>query len=48
MIVEATMVSTMLEFEGMGEGTFAVGGSVGGIDGVLKDALIPAEGGLTG
>ena len=41
----------MLGFKGVGVGTFAVCGPAGSaddVDDVLKDALIPAEGGIMG
>ena len=50
-IAEAIAVLTMLGVEGAGLGRFAVCGTVGSVDDVddvLKDALIPAEGGTTG
>ena len=51
MIAEATIVLMIFRFEEVGVGTLAVSGpvgSVGGIDGELKDALTPAEGGTMG
>ena len=45
------MVLMMLGFEGVGVGTLVVCGAVGSVDGVggvLKDALIPAVGGTVG